>query len=102
MLRISYIPTSGEFREPPASFAVSCSLTLNMDLVVQLARIICTTSGLTSAILAGALLPAGHDDYGRAFMVGYAGAKKSLRLFRRDGAELVDDGVFEVGRLRYD
>jgi hypothetical protein len=44
-----------------------------------------------------------HAIYGRAFMVGYGGAtKKELRLFRLDGADLVDDGLFEVGRLRYE
>ncbi len=44
-----------------------------------------------------------HMHYGRAFMVG-AGAKdkKELRLFRLVDGELVDDGLFEVGRLRYE
>lgn len=44
-----------------------------------------------------------HIHYGRAFMVGAAGKdKKELRLFRFLDGELLDDGLFEVGRLRYD
>lgn len=44
-----------------------------------------------------------HIQYGRAFMVGVgAKDKKELRLFRLAAGELVDDGLFEVGRLRYE
>ena len=44
-----------------------------------------------------------HADYGRVFMVGYAGKeRKELRLFRLVADNLVDDGLFEVERLRYD
>ncbi|KVD48830.1 hypothetical protein WI85_16495 [Burkholderia ubonensis] len=44
-----------------------------------------------------------HMHYGRAFMVGCGSKeKKELRLFRLVEKELVDDGLFEVGRLRYD
>ncbi|RYE73344.1 MAG: hypothetical protein EOO81_00825 [Oxalobacteraceae bacterium] len=44
-----------------------------------------------------------HMHYGRAFMVG-VGTKdrKELRLFHLVNGELVDDGLFEVGRLRYE
>ena len=46
---------------------------------------------------------AAHTHYGRTFMVG-AGAKdkKELRLFRLVDGDLVDDGLFEVVRLRYE
>ncbi len=44
-----------------------------------------------------------HIEHGRVFMVGVgAKDKKELRLFRLTGQELVDDGLFEVGRLRYE
>lgn len=44
-----------------------------------------------------------HAHYGRTFMVGVgAKDKKELRLFRLVDGELVDDGRFEVGRLRYE
>lgn len=44
-----------------------------------------------------------HMHYGRAFMVGVgAKDKKELRLFRLVDGDLVDDGLFEVGRLRYE
>lgn len=44
-----------------------------------------------------------HMYYGRTFMVGVgAKDKKELRLYRLVDDELVDDGVFEVGRLRYE
>lgn len=44
-----------------------------------------------------------HIHYGRAFMVGVgAKDKKELRLFRLVDGDLVDDGLFEVGRLRYE
>ncbi len=44
-----------------------------------------------------------HVHYGRAFMVGVgAKDKKELRLFRLADGELVDDGLFEVARLRYE
>jgi len=43
-----------------------------------------------------------HDIYGRAFMVGYGKDRKDLRLFRLVGEDLVDDGLFEVSRLRYE
>ena len=43
-----------------------------------------------------------HDIYGRAFMVGYGKDRKDLRLFRLAGEDLVDDGLFEVSRLRYE
>jgi hypothetical protein len=44
-----------------------------------------------------------HATYGRAFMVGLRSrASKELRLFRLSEGQLVDDGLFEVGRLRYD
>lgn len=44
-----------------------------------------------------------HMYYGRAFMVGVGTKdKKELRLFRLVASELVDDGLFEVGRLRYE
>ncbi|BCU07059.1 DEAD/DEAH box helicase [Allochromatium tepidum] len=44
-----------------------------------------------------------HPHYGRVFMVGAGGGeKKELRLFRLTAGELVDDGLFEVIRLRYD
>lgn len=44
-----------------------------------------------------------HMHYGRAFMVGVgARDKKELRLFRLVDGDLVDDGLFEVGRLRYE
>ena len=44
-----------------------------------------------------------HMQYGRAFMVGVGSKdKKELRLFRLLDGELVDDGLFEVGRLRYE
>jgi hypothetical protein len=44
-----------------------------------------------------------HMHYGRAFMVGAAAKdKKELRLFRLVDGALVDDGLFEVGRLRYE
>lgn len=44
-----------------------------------------------------------HIHYGRAFMVGVGTKdKKELRLFRLVDGELVDDGLFEVGRLRYE
>ena len=45
---------------------------------------------------------ASHDAYGRAFMVGYSKDKQALRLFRLVGEDLVDDGPFEVSRLRYE
>ncbi len=44
-----------------------------------------------------------HTLYGRTFMVGVgAKDKKELRLFRLVDGDLVDDGLFEVGRLRYE
>jgi hypothetical protein len=44
-----------------------------------------------------------HMHYGRVFMVGIGSKnKKELRLFRLVDGELVDDGLFEVGRLRYE
>ncbi len=44
-----------------------------------------------------------HMHYGRAFMVGVgARDKKELRLFRLVEGALVDDGLFEVVRLRYE
>lgn len=44
-----------------------------------------------------------HMHYGRAFMVGVGSKdKKELRLFRLLDGELVEDGLFEVGRLRYE
>ena len=44
-----------------------------------------------------------HMHYGRAFMVGVAAKdKKELRLFRLVDGVLEDDGLFEVGRLRYE
>lgn len=44
-----------------------------------------------------------HMHYGRVFMVGVgAKDKKELRLFRLVDGELVDDGLFEVVRLRYE
>jgi hypothetical protein len=43
-----------------------------------------------------------HAHYGRAFMVGEGKEKKELRLFRLLDGELVDDGLFEVSRLRYE
>lgn len=44
-----------------------------------------------------------HMHYGRAFMVGVgAKDKKELRLFRLVDGDLVDDGLFEVVRLRYE
>ena len=43
-----------------------------------------------------------HSSYGRAFMAGYGQNKKELRLFRLANNDLVDDGLFEVIRLRYD
>jgi hypothetical protein len=44
-----------------------------------------------------------HMHYGRVFMVGMGSKnKKELRLFRLVNGELVDDGLFEVGRLRYE
>lgn len=44
-----------------------------------------------------------HVHYGRTFMVGVAAKdKKELRLFRLVDGALVDDGLFEVGRLRYE
>lgn len=44
-----------------------------------------------------------HMHYGRVFMVGVgAKDKKELRLYRLADGNLVDDGLFEVGRLRYE
>jgi hypothetical protein len=44
-----------------------------------------------------------HMHYGRVFMVGVgAKDKKELRLYRLVDGDLVDDGLFEVGRLRYE
>jgi len=43
-----------------------------------------------------------HEVYGRVFMVGYSKEKQTLRLFRLVGDDLVDDGPFEVERLRYE
>lgn len=44
-----------------------------------------------------------HIHYGRVFMVGVgAKNKKELRLFRLVDGDLVDDGLFEVSRLRYE
>lgn len=43
-----------------------------------------------------------HDAYGRAFMVGYSQQHPGIRLYRLTDNELVDDGPFEVARLRYD
>lgn len=44
-----------------------------------------------------------HMQYGRAVMVGVgAKDKKELRLFRLVEGELVDDGLFEGARLRYE
>ena len=45
---------------------------------------------------------AAHAVYGRAFMVGYSKERQTLRLFRLVGEDLVDDGPFEAGRLRYE
>ncbi|MGO4763795.1 DEAD/DEAH box helicase [Cupriavidus sp. 2KB_3] len=46
---------------------------------------------------------ASHMHYGRAFMVGVkAKGVKELRLFRLVDGELVDDGLFEVSRLRHE
>lgn len=46
---------------------------------------------------------ASHSHYGRAFMVGAKGkGQKELRLFRLAHGELVDDGLFEVSRLRHE
>lgn len=46
---------------------------------------------------------ASHIHYGRAFMVGAKGkGQKELRLFRLAHGELVDDGLFEVSRLRHE
>lgn len=44
-----------------------------------------------------------HMHHGRAFMVGTGSKdKKELRLFRLVDGELLDDGLFEVSRLRYE
>lgn len=43
-----------------------------------------------------------HAAYGRVFMVGHPKEKSALRLLRLVGEDLVDDGPFEVGRLRYE
>jgi hypothetical protein len=44
-----------------------------------------------------------HMHYGRVFMVGVGGNdKREIRLFRLVDGALVDDGPFEVGRLRYE
>lgn len=44
-----------------------------------------------------------HMHYGRTFMVGFGGKdRKELRLFRLSDGLLVDDGLFEVSRLRYE
>jgi hypothetical protein len=46
---------------------------------------------------------ASHVHYGRAFMVGVKGkGQKELRLYRLAHGELVDDGLFEVSRLRHE
>lgn len=44
-----------------------------------------------------------HSHYGRVFMVGKAGAEGSFRLWRltERGQALVDDGPFEVPRMRH-
>lgn len=44
-----------------------------------------------------------HTTYGRVFMVGKAGAEGSFRLWRLVGErhDLVDDGPFEIQRMRY-
>lgn len=48
---------------------------------------------------AGAL----HTHYGRVFMAGLGGKEnREVRLFRLVDGMLVDDGLFEVGRLRYE
>jgi len=42
-------------------------------------------------------------QYGRVFMVGAKWkGKMKLRLFRLAHGELVDDGLFEVSRLRHE
>jgi len=43
-----------------------------------------------------------HDVYGKTFMVGYSQQNPGLRFYRLTDNELVDDGPFEVARLRYD
>ena len=42
-----------------------------------------------------------HMRYGRVFMVGRETDKEPFRLWRLVGDALVDDGIFEVQRLRY-
>lgn len=42
-----------------------------------------------------------HMVYGRVFMVGKTGPEGGFRLWRLAGENLVDDGPFEVQRLRY-
>ena len=42
-----------------------------------------------------------HMEYGRVFMVGREAEKGPFRLWRLVGTSLVDDGPFEVQRLRY-
>lgn len=42
-----------------------------------------------------------HTAYGRVFMVGKPGAEGNFRLWRLANGLLVDDGPFEVPRLRY-
>ncbi|WP_296258985.1 MULTISPECIES: DEAD/DEAH box helicase [unclassified Pseudomonas] len=44
-----------------------------------------------------------HVEYGRVYMVGKAGAEGSFRMWRlaNDDQTLVDDGPFEVQRMRY-
>ena len=42
-----------------------------------------------------------HMEYGRVFMVGREAEKGPFRLWRLVGNSLVDDGPFEVQRLRY-
>ena len=44
---------------------------------------------------------ASHVKYGRVFMVGRETDKDPFRLWRLVGDALVDDGIFEVQRLRY-
>lgn len=42
-----------------------------------------------------------HSTYGRVFMVGKVGATGEFRLWRLAGEQLVDDGLFEVQRMRF-
>ncbi len=42
-----------------------------------------------------------HSTYGRVFMAGKTGTDGGFRLWRLAGEQLVDDGPFEVQRMRY-